>query len=57
MLELLADELIAKEEKYHNSCYIEYTRINYQTTVEIEITNFKEIELSAFCEVMTLFFN
>lgn len=58
VLGLLSEDLIAREGKYHNSCYIEYTRGNYKEK-ELEIpqptdneNQYKQFELEAFQEVV-----
>ena len=58
ILRLISEELIAREGKYHYSCYVDSTRCNY-TGKEKEVPQssedekvFKEFELQAFQEVV-----
>ena len=57
MLELITDDLIAKEAHYHSSCYKLYTKVNQDnvnsvTTDQNEKVVYKSVELIAFKEVV-----
>ena len=53
MLDLLSNDIIASEAKYHSSCYKIYTKLNSNVgKATSSVSKYKEIEIKAFREVL-----